>query len=50
MNLLLLILIPLFTAVAVLLTRNNQQVKWISLIGAAIQLVAAITSIHRLQS
>lgn len=42
MNLLLLILIPLFTAVAVLLTRNNHQVKWISLTGAAIQLVAAI--------
>ncbi|UEG48838.1 NADH-quinone oxidoreductase subunit M [Ferruginibacter lapsinanis] len=42
MNLLLLILIPLFTAVAVLLTRNNQQVKWISLTGASIQLIAAI--------
>ncbi|MBL7746133.1 MAG: NADH-quinone oxidoreductase subunit M, partial [Chitinophagaceae bacterium] len=38
MNLLLLIGAPLLTAVAVLLSRNKQQVKWISLIGSVIQL------------
>ncbi len=41
MNLLLLILIPLLTAVAALLSRNKQQVRWISLAGSVIQLVAA---------
>jgi len=40
MNLLLLILIPLVTAVAVLLA-GKQQAKWMALIGAAIQFVAA---------
>ena len=38
MNLLLLIGAPLLTAVAVLLSRNKQQVKWISLAGSVIQL------------
>ena len=38
MNLLLLIGIPLLTAVAVLLAGNKQQVKWISLFGAVVQL------------
>src|SRR5438876_4841043 len=38
MNLLLLITIPLLTAIAVLLSRNTQQVRWISLIGSAVQL------------
>ncbi len=38
MNLLLLIVAPLLTAVAVLLSRNKQQVKWISLCGAIVQL------------
>ncbi len=42
MNLLLLILFPLVTAVAVLLSRNKQQVRWISLFGAAVQLVLAL--------
>ncbi len=37
MNLLLLIFIPLITAVAVLVVRTKEQVKWISLIGAAVQ-------------
>ena len=37
MNLLLLIGIPLLTAVAVLLSGNKQQVKWISLIGSMVQ-------------
>jgi len=42
MNLLLLILVPSITAVAVLFMRNKQQVKWFSLAGAAIQFVLAI--------
>lgn len=41
MNLLLLILTPLLTAVAVLLMRNATQVRWTSFIGAAVQLVLA---------
>jgi NADH-quinone oxidoreductase subunit M len=41
MNLLLLISVPLITAVAVLLMRNKQQVKWISLLGSTVQLVLA---------
>jgi len=40
MNLLALILIPLFTAIAVLLS-GKQPAKWIALAGAAVQLVAA---------
>src|SRR5258706_7493821 len=42
MNLLFLIAIPLLTAVAFLLSRNTQQVRWISLIGSAIRLAIAI--------
>ena len=41
MNLILLILIPLLTAVAVMLMRNATQVKWTALIGATIQFVLA---------
>ncbi len=41
MNLSLLILLPLITAVAVLLMRNNNQVKWVSLAGATFQFVLA---------
>jgi NADH-quinone oxidoreductase subunit M len=41
MNLSLLILLPLLTAVAVLLMRTATQVKWVSLTGAALQLVLA---------
>jgi NADH-quinone oxidoreductase subunit M len=41
MNLTLLILVPLITAVAVLLMRNKQQVKWLALAGATVQLVLA---------
>jgi NADH-quinone oxidoreductase subunit M len=37
MNLVLLILIPLVTAVAVMLMRNAAQVKWTALIGATLQ-------------
>ncbi len=41
MNLSLLILLPLITAVAVLLMRNATQVKWVSLAGATLQFVLA---------
>ncbi len=41
MNLLLLIIIPLVTAVAALLSRNKQQVRWISFAGSVAQLVLA---------
>jgi len=41
MNLLLLIAIPLLTAVAALLSRNAQQVKWVSLTGSAAQVILA---------
>jgi len=41
MNLLLLIGMPLLTAIAVLLSRNKQQVKWISLAGSVAQLALA---------
>ncbi len=41
MNLLLLIVIPLLTAVAVLLMRSAAQVKWAALIGSAFQLALA---------
>src|SRR5690349_9650705 len=42
MNLSLLILLPLITAIGVLLARNPQQVKSISLVGSVIQFVLAI--------
>ncbi len=42
MNLSLLILLPLITAVAVLLMRNSNLVKWVSLAGATLQLILAI--------
>jgi len=42
MNLLLLILIPLATAIAVLLVPGKAAVRWIALLGAAVQLVASI--------
>ena len=41
MNLSLLILLPLLTAAAVLLMRNAVQVKWVTLAGAALQLILA---------
>src|SRR5689334_13250584 len=41
MNLSILILIPLLTAIIVLLARNRNQVKWISLAGSVIQLGAS---------
>jgi len=39
MNLSLLILLPLVTAVAILLARNTTQVKWLALAGAALQFI-----------
>ena len=42
MNLLLLLLLPLLTAVALLLSRRTAQVKWIALTGSALQLILAI--------
>jgi NADH-quinone oxidoreductase subunit M len=42
MNLLLLISIPLATALAVLAMRTQAQVKWVSLVGAAVQLVLSV--------
>lgn len=42
MNLLLLIGAPLLTAVAVLLSRNQQQVRWISLAGSVVQMGLAV--------
>ena len=41
MNLSLLILLPLLTAVVILLMRNAAQVKWVALAGATIQFVLA---------
>ena len=41
MNLLLLLLIPLLTAVALLLPGKTAQVKWIALAGSALQLILA---------
>ncbi len=41
MNLLLLLLIPLLTAVAILLAGKTAQVKWIALAGSAVQLIMA---------
>jgi len=46
MNLLLLIGAPLLTAVAVLLSRNKAQVKWISLVGSVAQLALAIALLY----
>jgi NADH-quinone oxidoreductase subunit M len=42
MNLSLLILIPLITIIAVLLMRNSQQVKWVSLAGASVQIIISL--------
>ena len=42
MNLLLLLGAPLLTAVAVLLSRNKQQVRWSALAGSAVQLLFAL--------
>src|SRR5215218_7664452 len=41
MNLLLLLLLPLLTAIAILLMRNPAQVRWMSLTGAILQFILA---------
>ncbi|CAN5461197.1 NADH-quinone oxidoreductase subunit M [soil metagenome] len=41
MNLLVLLLLPLLTAVVILLMRNATQVKWVALAGAAAQFILA---------
>jgi NADH-quinone oxidoreductase subunit M len=41
MNLTFLILLPLLTAIALLLVRNAQQVKWTALTGSTLQLILA---------
>jgi NADH-quinone oxidoreductase subunit M len=45
MNLTLLILLPLLTAVLILLMRSNVQVKWSALIGASAQFILALVLI-----
>ena len=42
MNLFLLILLPLLTAITILLLKNNNQVRWVSLAGATLQFALAI--------
>lgn len=42
MNLILLILLPLLTAVALLLVRNSNMVRWVALAGATVQFILAI--------
>ncbi len=42
MNLTLLLILPLLTAVAILLVRNAAQVKWVALAGATVQLVLSL--------
>jgi NADH-quinone oxidoreductase subunit M len=49
MNLLLLIAAPVLTAVAVLLCRTRQQVRWLSLAGSALQLVLALILLFSFQ-
>ena len=46
MNLSLLILLPLLTAVAILLARNPSQVKWTALAGATLQLLLAFALLY----
>ena len=42
MNLTLLLLVPLLTAFTVLLVPNRQQVKWLALAGASVQLILSL--------
>lgn len=46
MNLSLLIIIPLLTAIALLLLRNAAQVKWVALAGSVLQLVLAFVLLY----
>jgi NADH-quinone oxidoreductase subunit M len=42
MNLIVLLIIPLLTAIFILVERRPQQARWLALIGASLQLVAAL--------
>ncbi len=42
MNLTLLLILPLLTAIAILLVRNAAQVKWVALAGATVQFVLSL--------
>jgi len=46
MNLSLLILLPLLTAIVILLMRNATQVKWVALAGAALQFVLTFVLLY----
>ncbi len=46
MNLLLLLIVPLLTALAVLLSANGRQVKWLSFIGSLAQLALAFILLY----
>ena len=50
MNLLLLILVPLITAVAILLMRSKQQVRWLALVGTAAQLILVLVLLFAYRS
>ncbi len=49
MNLLLLILTPLLTAIAILLMRNAAQVKWVAFAGAVFQFILAFVLLYSFQ-
>ncbi|MEO8414294.1 MAG: NADH-quinone oxidoreductase subunit M [Ginsengibacter sp.] len=50
MNLTILLLIPLLTAVVILLLRNAQQVKWAALVGSTVQFVLAFVLLFAFRS
>jgi len=50
MNLSILILLPLLTAVAVLLARNASQVRWVSFAGATAQFILSFVLLFRYRS
>src|SRR5664279_1624553 len=50
MNLIILLLIPLLTAVVILLLRNAQQVKWAALVGSTAQFVLAFVLLFAFRS
>ncbi len=50
MNLLLLILVPLVTAIIGLLSRTKQQIRWVAFVGSVAQLILAITLLVAFQN
>ncbi|MEO6404157.1 MAG: NADH-quinone oxidoreductase subunit M [Ferruginibacter sp.] len=50
MNLSLLILLPLLTAIIILLVRKSTQVKWVALTGASLQLILALALYYFLRN